>query len=125
MPIHVVFDYCGHQTSSAIARWITRLIGGLMALIGLLATVIAIPTGFVAVGDILGRLNHEQVFDPGFSLRQVEAAFIGSILVAIIGLKVGRRMVRGHRSSVLFLRRFGFDGSMQVVTYAVANSIGV
>jgi hypothetical protein len=125
MPIRVVFDYKGHQTSHAIVRSIERTIGGLLALIGLLATVVAIPAGLVAIGDILAVLNHEQVFEPGFPLRRIEAAFAASVFIAILGLKYGRRLVRGRRSSVLFLRRFGFDGSMQVVTYAVANSIGV
>src|SRR3954469_19216612 len=125
MSIHVVFDYRGHQTSSAIGRWLARVIGGVLALIGLLATVVAIPTAFVAIGDVLGRLNHEQVFERGFPVRRLEAAFAASTFIAIVGLRYGRRLVRGHRSSVLFLRRFGFDGSMQVVTYAVANSIGV
>ena len=32
--------------------------------------------------------------------------------------------LRGTRSPVLFLRRFGYRGSMQVVTFAVANTIG-
>src|SRR3954464_4418294 len=125
MPMRIVFDYPGRQTSSAIARWVARFVGGVLALIGLLATVIAIPSGLVAIGDILGTLNHEQVFEPGFPLRRIEAAFAASLFVAIAGLRFGRRLVRGHRSSVLFLRRFGFDGSMQVVTYAVAKSIGV
>ena len=125
MPIRVVFDYPGRQTRSAIGRWLARLVGGVLALIGLLATVVLIPTGVIAIGDVLATLNHEQVFSPGFPLRQIEAAFAASTFVAIVGLKYGRRLVRGHRSSVLFLRRFGFDGSMRVVTYAVANSIGV
>ena len=123
--IRVVFDYKGHQTTSAIGRWLARLAGGVLALIGLLATVVAIPTGLVAIGDVLATLNHEQVFEPGFPVRRLEAAFAVSLFVAIAGLRYGRRLVRGRRSSVLFLRRFGFDGSMQVVTYAVANSIGV
>ena len=125
MPIQVVFDYPGHQTRSAIGRWLARLLGGILALIGLLATVVLIPAGFVTIGDIVATLNHEQVFDPVFPVRRIEAAFAVAVVVAIFGLRYGRRLVRGHRSSVLFLRRFGFDGSMQVVTYAVANSIGV
>src|SRR4051812_18100332 len=125
MSIRIVFDYRGHQTSSAIGRWLARLAGGVLALIGLLATVVAIPTAFVPIGDVLGRLNHEQLFEPGFPVRRLEAAFAVSTFVAIAGLRYGRRLVRGHRSSVLFLRRFGFDGSMQVVTFAVARSIGV
>src|SRR4051812_12420101 len=108
MPIRVVFDYPGRQFSNAVGRWVARLIGGLLALIGLLATVIVIPTGLVAIGDILGTLNHEQLFEPGFPLRRVEAGFAAATFVAIAGLRYGRRLVRGHRSSVLFLRRFGF-----------------
>jgi len=125
MSIRVVFDYPGRQTSSAIGRWLARIVGAVLTLIGLLATVVLIPTGLVAIGDVLATFNHEQVFSPGFPLRQIEAAFAASTLTAILGLKYGRRLVRGRRSSVLFLRRFGFDGSMRVVTYAVANSIGV
>lgn len=125
MSIHVVFDYPGRQTSNAIGRWLARIVGSILMLIGLLATVVLIPTGFVAVGDVLATFNHEQVFSTGFPLREIEAAFAASTLTAILGIKYGRRLVRGHRSSVLFLRRFGFDGSMRVVTYAVASSIGV
>src|SRR6476469_5314031 len=125
MSIRVVFDYPGRQTSSALGRWLARFFGGVLVLFGLLATVVLVPTGLVAIGDVLATFNHEQLFEPSFPLRQLEAAFVAALVVAIAGLKYGRRLIRGHRSSVLFLRRFGFDGSMRVVTYAVANSIGV
>jgi hypothetical protein len=125
MSIRVVFDYPGRQTSSAIARWLARVVGGVLVLFGLVATVVLVPTGLVAIGDVLATFNHERLFEPSFPLRQLEAAFVAALVVAIAGLKYGRRLIRGHRSSVLFLRRFGFDGSMRVVTYAVANSIGV
>jgi hypothetical protein len=124
MPIRLVFDYPGRQITSTIGRWFARLIGSVLALTGLLATIVVVPTGLVTIGDVLATLNHEQVFEPGFPVREVEAGFAASLVVAIAGLKYGRRLVRGRRSSVLFLRRFGFDGSMQVVTYAVANSVG-
>jgi hypothetical protein len=95
-------------------------------LTGLLATVIAIPSGFVTLGDVVNQLQRqpENVFEPDFPLRQVEAAFVASTIVAVLGLRYGRRLFRGRRSIVLFLRRFGYDGAQQVVTYAVANTIG-
>jgi len=57
-------------------------------------------------------------------VRAVELAFVASLTIAITGIRYGRRLVRGTRSPVLFLRRFGYRGSMQVVTFAVVNTIG-
>jgi hypothetical protein len=44
--------------------------------------------------------------------------------MAVVGLRYGLRVVRGTRQTVLFLRRFGFDGAQQVVTFAVVSTIG-
>jgi hypothetical protein len=80
----------------------------------------------VFLGDVVNSLQAqpEELFEAGFPLREIEAAFFVSTFIAIIGLRTGRRLVRGRRSVVLFLRRFGYDGAMQVVTYAVAQTIG-
>jgi hypothetical protein len=124
MPIRVVLDHPGHQTRHHLARLIAWLLGALLVGIGLLATVVAIPSGFVTLGDLVGRWQHEQVFPPEVPVPKVELAFVASLAIAIIGIRYGRRLVRGMRSPVLFLRRFGYRGSMQVVTFAVANTIG-
>jgi hypothetical protein len=124
MPIRIVFDYPGHQTRHSLARLIAWLCGALLVFVGLLATVVAIPSGFITLGDLAGRWQHEQVYDADFPVREIELAFAASTALAVIGLRYGRRLVRGHRSIVLFLRRFGYRDSMQVVTYAVANTIG-
>ena len=124
MPIRIVLDHPGHQTRHQLARLIAWLLGALLVGIGLLATVVAIPSGFVTLGDLVGRWQHEQVVPPEVPIRAVELAFGASLTIAIIGIRYGRRLVRGTRSPVLFLRRFGYRGSMQVVTFAVANTIG-
>jgi len=124
LPMHIVFDHAGHQKRHILGRMIAWLVGALLVCIGLLATVIAIPSGFVSVGDLIGTWQHDPVYSPDFPVRQVEAAFAASSVLAFVGLRCGRRLVRGHRSIVLFLRRFGYQGSMQVVTFAVANTIG-
>jgi len=124
MAINIVFDYPGHQTSRSLARMVASLVGALLVMLGLLATVVAIPSGFVTLGDVIGTWQHEQVYEPGFPVREIEAAFAASTIVAFVGLRYGRRLIRGRRGVVLFLRRFGYQGSMQVVTFAVAHTIG-
>jgi hypothetical protein len=127
MPVRIVFDHPGRQTRTYIGRLIARFVGGLLAFVGLTATVVAIPTGFVVIADIITSIQgaRQEVFSPDFPVRQVDAAFAAAFLVALAGLRYGRRLIRGRRNIVLFLRRFGYDGSMKVVTFAVANTIGV
>ena len=129
MPPRIVLDHPHGQTRSALGRGLRTLLGALLVALGLAATVVAVPTGFVTAGDILVTVSEEPdptepLFPPEFPLREVEAAFVISVIVAIIGLRHGRRLVRGRRSAVLFLRRFGYLGSMQAVTYAVTRTIG-
>src|SRR5690349_3477947 len=97
-----------------------------MVSIGLLATVVAIPTGLIPIADILSTFSHDQeeLFPPDFPVREGEAAFVVSTFIAVAGIRYGRRLVRGRRSAVLFLRRFGFRDSMQTVTFAVLHTIG-
>src|SRR5215467_7122199 len=124
MAINIVLDHPGHQTRHSLARMVAWLVGALLVVIGLLASVVAIPSGVVTLGDLVGKWQHEQMFSPDFPLHQVEIAFAVSSSVALVGLRYGRRSLRGRRGVVLFLRRFGYQGSMQVVTFAVANTIG-
>jgi len=123
MAINIVFDHPGRQTARGLARMAASLMGALLVTIGLLATVVAIPSGVVTLGDVVGTWQHERMFAPDFPVRDVEMAFAASTVVAFVGLRSGRRLIRGHRGVVLFLRRFGYQGSMQVVTFAVAHTI--
>jgi hypothetical protein len=124
MAINIIFDCPAHQTSRSLARMVARLLGSLLVAIGLIASVVAIPSGFVTLGHLIGIWQHEQVYPPDFPVHQIEIACAVSIIVAFLGLRYGRRIIRGHRRVVLFLRRFGYQGSMQVVTFAIANTIG-
>jgi len=126
MPARIVFDYPNGQLRHSVARLLRLLIGSLLVCIGLLATVVVIPTGFITVGDVVTTLSHEPepLFSPDFPLRECEAAFAASTMVAIAGIRYGRRLVRGRRRAVLFLRRFGYRDSMQAVTFAVMHTIG-
>jgi len=125
--VRIIFDHPGRQVISGISRWFGRLAGSLLVCLGLIATVVAVPSGLVLLGDIVNSLQSEpeEVFEPGFPLRLIEAAFVAALLTSFVGLRYGRRLFRGRRSIVLFLRRFGYDGAMQVVTFAVAETVGV
>src|SRR5262249_8402802 len=94
--INIVFDHRGHQTSRRLAHIVASLVGALLVAIGLLATVVAIPSGFVTLGDLLGSWQHEQIYPPDFPVREVEIAFAASTTVAFLGLHYGRRLIRGH-----------------------------
>jgi len=59
MPIRIVLDRPGHQTRHQLARLSAWLLGAPLVAIGLLATVVAIPSGFITLGDAVGRWQHE------------------------------------------------------------------
>jgi hypothetical protein len=44
--------------------------------------------------------------------------------IAILGLTVGIRLLRGERGLVLFLRRFGYDDATKAVTFAATKTVG-
>jgi hypothetical protein len=126
VPPRIVLDYPNGQTLRSLLHFVRVAIGSILVMVGLLATVVAIPTGFVTIGDILATLSHDTdpVFPPDFPLRECEAAFAVALFVTIVGIRYGRRLVRGRRSAVLFLRRFGYRDSMKAVTFAVMHTIG-
>src|ERR1043166_5912473 len=97
MAINIVFDHPGHQTRHSLVRMVAWLVGALLMVAGLLASVVAIPSGVVTLGDLVGKWQHEQVFSPDFPVRQVEIAFAVSTTVAVVKLRYGRRSIRGHR----------------------------
>jgi hypothetical protein len=88
MPAEIVFDHPGGQAGHSLGRLLARLAGSLLVLIGLLATVVAIPAGLVTLADLMNRMQPQpdQLFEPGFPLRDVEAAFAASLVVAVAGL---------------------------------------
>jgi hypothetical protein len=124
--LRVVLDYPNGQTFRSLLHFARVVIGSLLVSIGLLATMVAIPTALVPVADVAFTFSQDpkDAFPPDFPLREAEAAFVVSACVAIGGIRYGRRLVRGRRSAVLFLRRFGFRDSMQAVTFAVLHTIG-
>lgn len=126
MPARIVFDHPHGQRTSAVIRFGRTIIGSVLVMLGLLATLVIVPAGLVTVGDVISRFDNDPdtTISPEVPVREIEIAFIASVVVAWVGLRHGRRLVRGRRSMVLFLRRFGYRGSMEAVTFAVVRTIG-
>jgi hypothetical protein len=126
MPVRVVFDHTRTHITSQFIRHLSWLAGVLLLGAGLLAAVAAIPLSLVVAVHIVAYVQRDpsQTFPPDFPLRELETGFALSLLMAFVGLRYGLRVVRGTRRTVLFLRRFGFDGAQQVVTFAVVSTIG-
>jgi len=107
-------------------RFVRSVFGSLLVFIGLIATVVVLPTGLVTAGDLISRFDNDPstVMPREIPVREIELAFVGSVAAMWVGLRYGRRLVRGRRSTVLFLRRFGYRGSMEAVTFAVVRTVG-
>jgi hypothetical protein len=122
----MVFDHTRTHIISQFIRHLSWLAGVLLLIAGLLAAVAATPLSLVVVLDVVAYLQRgrSEILPTDFPLRQLEIGFVVSLVMAFVGLRYGLRVVRGTRQTVLFLRRFGFDGAQQVVTFAVVSTIG-
>jgi hypothetical protein len=126
MPARIVLDHPHGQRTSAVIRFGRSVVGSVLVMLGLIATLAIVPAGLVTMGDVISRFDNdpETTIPPEVPVREIEIAFIASTVIAWVGLRHGRRLVRGRRSMVLFLRRFGYRGSMEAVTFAVVRTIG-
>jgi hypothetical protein len=115
MPLDIVYEY------PAPTGWLKRLmgtlvtlLGGLLILVGLFASI----TPIIYVGGTIFALV------TGKEIRAPEPAFIIAAVVMVLSLTIGLWLVRGKRRLVLFLRKFGFTGATQAVTFAVVKALG-
>src|SRR5688572_3214318 len=109
MPARIVLDHPHGQRTSAVIRFGRSVVGSVLVMLGLIATLAIVPAGLVTMGDVISRFDNdpETTIPPEVPVREIEIAFIASTVIAWVGLRHGRRLVRGRRSMVLFLRRFG------------------
>jgi hypothetical protein len=105
MSIRIVQEYPAPAGLRRLMSALASLLGGLLVLAGLL----------VAPASIL----HLFAF---IEAPNIQSAIL--ILAPIACLLAGLRLVRGKRRLVLFLRRFGFAGATQAVTFAVVRALG-
>lgn len=99
------------------ARAFLVLLGILLALAGLLA---ATPLLMVLIAVLIlpGQADFSDIDRDGM------VTLLACTLIAAVALPLGVRLVRGRRTLVLFLRRFGFEGSSRALSFAVGTAVG-
>jgi hypothetical protein len=117
MAINLVHDYPRQNRLRSLLFLLLRFVGALLLIVGLLA---AVPVLFFLIFEIISIIEREPSgFDRGgvFDYLVVTA-------IMFVSLIVGVWLLRGRRRLVLFLRRFGFVGATEVLTFALADALG-
>jgi hypothetical protein len=117
MAVRIVVD---HPRGGGVrfGRGLAVLFGAIFVLAGLIAAVLPLLLIVAAVGTLVSGESLDLSDDDG--LLQVVLA----TAIAITGLFVGLKLIRGRRRMVLFLRRFGHGEATAVVTAAVETAVG-
>ena len=127
--ITVVLDHVRHHLGRRLWRRISGVAGALMVIVGLTASIPAVPANLAVIGNVLGWITTEPS-DPepwppeDLPLREIFLAWAVSTPIAIVGVRGGLRLLRRNRTLILFLRRFGHDDAQSAVTFAVLQTIG-
>lgn len=118
----ITLDHPRRHLARRAWRSIATLTGAILVLVGLVASIGAVPANIAALGLFAGWVSSEPIED----VPATEVLLAWAILtpLAIGGIRYGLRLVRRHRTLVLFLRRFGDDEAQQAVSFAVLRTIG-
>lgn len=127
MPVDVVLDGPPLRRLRAARRRAPTVLGALLVVVAALAALPAIALT-IAVGIYFFvwldfRAHPEKVWPEWFEeIRgDLVPVWLLTLLVAVGGVYLGLRFVRGNRNLLLFLRRFGFSPATQTVTEATAR----
>lgn len=115
--LHILDDAPRRGVFRRLFRSVAFVAGALLILSGIAAATLPV---LVLVGSLIALVSGNEA--------GVEAEFAGQLVVlavyAVAALLLGRRMARGRRGLVLYLRRFGFVDSSRALTFAVSTAIG-
>jgi hypothetical protein len=127
--VRVILDHPRRHLWLRARRWIGDVAGGLLLVLGLTASIPAVPASLAVVSFVLGWATTEPS-DPDrwptddVPVQRIILAWAVVTPAAIGGVRVGLRVVRRNRRLVLFLRRFRYDDAQSAVTFAVLRTIG-
>jgi hypothetical protein len=128
-PVAIVLDHPHRHAARRLWRRVSGFAGAIMLLIGLTASIAAVPTSLAVLGFVIGWVATEET-DPepwppdDLPVREILLVWAISSPMAIVGIRGGLTLLRGDRTLVLFLRRFGYDDAQSAVAFAVLKTIG-
>jgi len=110
MPINLVYEYRSRGFLRRLFKRMVHLAGSLLILVCVLTAILLVVTLLALPGSR----------NPG----RDEGNLASEAVVFVISLSLGRWLARSGRRSVLFLRRFGFAGATEALTFAIATAMG-
>jgi uncharacterized BrkB/YihY/UPF0761 family membrane protein len=117
MPVNIIHEY---PDSNHLRRFLSRLARLLGALLVLCSLITFIPLLLIMAAAIWSAVDGTEL-----KLDSQDIPFFAGATILTIGFFfLGRRLMRGRRQLVLFLRRFGFVGATEALTFALATAIG-
>jgi hypothetical protein len=119
--VTVVLDGPSQFPLRSLRRFVAGLIGGVIFLAGLFSVVPFVVLSLVGSATLFGSN------DQGSARDELPPALAGHLLrywliaagLVLFGIPLGKRLVRGHRELVLFLRRFGYNDATRTISSAI------
>src|SRR5262245_550891 len=111
MTIRVVCEYPSHRGIHRLVGRVGRSVGRLLG-------------GFLVSGSVIAWVSVVILAPGAFPPEPHLTGFAIAFAIATALTLLGRRLMRGRRRLVLFLRRFGFVGATEVITFAINTAIG-
>src|SRR5687768_2878168 len=124
-----VFDHPRRHVGRRLWRGISSVLGGLLLVVGLTASIPAVPATLAVISFVLGWATTDPSDSdpwpsPDVPVRQIILTWAVTAPLTVGGLRIGLRLLRRDRRLVLFLRKFGHDEAQSAVTFAVLRTIG-
>ena len=124
MAARVVLD-CPHPSlGPRLLELFRAAAGAVLAVIGTIAWLLIIPLSLVAFAWLRGE-DIDIADGRAFTAQVWLTAWVATAACILLRFRGrGLRLVRGARTSVLFLRRFGYTDATRAVTFAVTKTVG-
>jgi hypothetical protein len=108
-----------HNFFRHLLRKIAQLIGVILVIVGLAVSSLPVLFLVIAVVSIVSPSADFPDFD-----RELATTLVAATIIAVVGIFLGLKLIRGRRRLVLLLRRFGFSEATKTLSYAAASAMG-
>jgi hypothetical protein len=119
VPFEIIVDPPRRKFFRRLPRALATLLGTLLVIAGLGAS--SLPLIFII--GIIASIFSPTINFPDTSPDQA-FMFLTATVIAVVGLWLGLKLIRGRRRQALFLRRFGYDDATKALSFAVTTAMG-